>query len=457
MDDAVHFSELSGPAKGVLGFIGLACATVVVLLATFCYWRVRSALRTSPQTSGDKQIRQPNVKSKSKNKKGEKHVEEEEDEDADKETSPGIPMHATPGVSLKQLMKDSKAKAWKQGSSGEHRATHHPLFVITLKGHGDAVTGFAFSPDGKAIATVTDDRTLRLFRVTDISAKGIPFIKKGVTKDLAGVAFGSSAEDLAVLTKGSVGAAGLEGFRGGVALQSIWEQINVLGGRPALRLHSGRLPTGPALLLVSEPKTQLALYSFQGAQLASIDHGGILTHDAGISANGRFFAAATFTADVKVYEAAFDRSGNFSGAAKAMDLKGHKSQVLGVAFSDDATRMVTSSKDGTWAVWNIAVRYKQQEDPKRLLSRTQEVTMPHLYSRLAYGPDGIIAAVSGRDVHMLDSQTGSLLEVIEEPHAGSITEMAWAPVKYDLGGKGVSILGTSGTDNVVRLWRSPKV
>jgi WD40 repeat protein len=79
------------------------------------------------------------------------------------------------------------------------------------------------------------------------------------------------------------------------------------------------------------------------------------------------------------------------------------------------------------------------------------------YRRLAYGPDGIIAAVSGRDVHMLDSQTGSLLEVIEEPHAGSITEMAWAPVKYDLGGKGVSILGTSGTDNVVRLWRSPKV
>jgi hypothetical protein len=25
MDDAVHFSELSGPAKGVLGFIGVEC------------------------------------------------------------------------------------------------------------------------------------------------------------------------------------------------------------------------------------------------------------------------------------------------------------------------------------------------------------------------------------------------------------------------------------------------
>lgn len=60
---------------------------------------------------------------------------------------------------------------------------------------------------------------------------------------------------------GSVGAAGLEGFKGGASLQSSWEQINVLEGRSALRLHAGCLPSGPALLLVSEPKTKLALYS----------------------------------------------------------------------------------------------------------------------------------------------------------------------------------------------------
>lgn len=66
---------------------------------------------------------------------------------------------------------------------------------------------------------------------------------------------------------------------------------------------------------------------------------------------------------------------NISVAADHVSL-----QVLSVAFSLDGTRMVTSSKDGTWAVWNIAVRYKQQEDPKRLLSCMQEVTAPHLYS-----------------------------------------------------------------------------
>lgn len=30
---------------------------------------------------------------------------------------------------------------------------HHPLDLNTLKGHGDAVTGICFSPDGRNLAT----------------------------------------------------------------------------------------------------------------------------------------------------------------------------------------------------------------------------------------------------------------------------------------------------------------
>lgn len=36
--------------------------------------------------------------------------------------------------------------------------------------------------------------------------------------------------------------------------------------------------------------------------------------------------------------------------------------------------MVTASKDGTWCVWNINVRYHQQEDAKCLLQHQQEVS-----------------------------------------------------------------------------------
>ncbi len=50
-----------------------------------------------------------------------------------------------------------------------------------------------------------------------------------------------------------------------------------------------------------------------------------------------------------------------------MELKGHKSQVMCVAFSPDSKRCVTASKDGTLRVWNIDVRYHLEEDPKTLL------------------------------------------------------------------------------------------
>ena len=39
-------------------------------------------------------------------------------------------------------------------------------------------------------------------------------------------------------------------------------------------------------------------------------------------------------------------------------------QVLALDFDLEGTRAVTASKDGTWAVWNINVRYAQDEDPK---------------------------------------------------------------------------------------------
>jgi WD40 repeat protein len=40
-----------------------------------------------------------------------------------------------------------------------------------------------------------------------------------------------------------------------------------------------------------------------------------------------------------------------------MDLKGHSSQVMAVAFNPDGTRAITASKDGTLRIWKTDVRY----------------------------------------------------------------------------------------------------
>ena len=75
---------------------------------------------------------------------------------------------------------------------------------------------------------------------------------------------------------------------------------------------------------------------------------------------------------LQVYEVTRDRAGAITQVAKSnLSLKGHSGQVTALAFSADDTRAVTASKDGTWGVWDLNVRYKLNEDAKRLLRQVQ--------------------------------------------------------------------------------------
>ena len=71
-------------------------------------------------------------------------------------------------------------------------------------------------------------------------------------------------------------------------------------GRQAISLQSAHRSETSGVLLSCSAKNELRLFSFAGKQLASVDAAGLHNHMASISADGRFFAAATFTSDVKV-------------------------------------------------------------------------------------------------------------------------------------------------------------
>lgn len=98
-------------------------------------------------------------------------------------------------------------------------------------------------------------------------------------------------------------------------------------------------------------------------------------HDLAVAYNAQLASIATFTADAKIWEIKFTRDGAFRSSLKVMDLKGHKSKIMTVAFSMDATKAVSVSEDGIMKIWNVAVRYEQREDPKCLLT----VTPLHLF------------------------------------------------------------------------------
>ena len=55
------------------------------------------------------------------------------------------------------------------------------------------------------------------------------------------------------------------------------------------------------------------------------------------------------------------------------------------------------------------------------------------YNHIAFGPDGIIAASYDRSLHFIDSASGCVLEMIEDAHDGSISQLVWNPVHAVIG------------------------
>lgn len=77
---------------------------------------------------------------------------------------------------------------------------------------------------------------------------------------------------------------------------------------------------------------------------------------------------------------------------------------------------------------------------------------------LAYGPEGVVAAVYGSTLFFLDATEGRVLDHVVAPHGPGIPVacMQWSPqpLKSIAGGSSF-LLATGGADRRVRLWRAP--
>lgn len=73
-------------------------------------------------------------------------------------------------------------------------------------------------------------------------------------------------------------------------------------------------------------------------------------------------------------------------------------------------------------------------------------------TRIAFGPDDIIAAASGRTLLFVCARTKRCLEAVESAHEDPIDALAWAPSKE--GGR-EAVLASGGRDRQVRFWHAP--
>ncbi|GAB2271995.1 hypothetical protein Dimus_006821 [Dionaea muscipula] len=376
----------------------------------------------------------------------------------------------------------SKHQHPSHASDKDHGKKHHPLDVNTLKGHGDSVGGLCFSSDGRSLATACADGLVRVFKLDDASSKSFKFLRINIPAGghPIGVAFLDDGSSVVVATQTLSGsslylygeekakpASGNE-QQSKLPLPEIkWEHHKVHEKLAILNLFGATASYGTAdgstIIASCSEGTDIKLWHGRsGKLLGTIDTNQLKNNMASISPNGRFIAAAAFTADVKVWEIVYSKDGSVKEIVKVMQLKGHKSAVTWLCFTPNSEQVITASKDGTLKIWNINVRYHLDEDPKVLksfplpLHDSSGATLH--YDRLSISPDGrILAATHGSTLQWLCVDSGKVLDVADKAHDGDITWIAWSPKAISLENRQAFILATASVDKKVKFWLAPGV
>ncbi|MEG4167815.1 nSTAND1 domain-containing NTPase [Microcoleus sp. S13_D1] len=285
----------------------------------------------------------------------------------------------------------------------------------TLGGHASTVYGVSFSPDGKLLATSSDDNTVKLWDTT--TGKQIKTLT-GHTGPVWGISFSPDGKQLASGSDDKT--------------VKLWDtltgkQINTLIGHKDKLNAVSFSPNGKLLATGSQDKTVKLWDTTTGKEINNLTgHKNIVT-SVSFSPDGKQLASGSFDQTVKLWNTLTGKQIN--------TLTGHTGPVWGISFNPNGKQLATGSEDKTVKLWDTLTG----KQINTLTGHTSSVMS------ISFNPNGKQLASGSFDktVKLWDTLTGKQINTLTG-HTSSVRSISFNP-----NGKQ---LASGSADKTVKLW-----
>ena len=286
-------------------------------------------------------------------------------------------------------------------------------FLSELKGHVGSVTSVAFSPDGKRLASASDDRTVKVW--DDISGKQILQLI-GHDDDVTCVAFSPDGKRLASASRDH--------------RVKVWDSTS---GQEILSFNGHKLwvnsvefsPDGKQVASASDDLTVKVWDSTSGQESIAFNGHALSVKCVAFSPDGKRLASASDDHTVKVWDA--------MNGQEAITFNGHTRSVKSVAFSPDGKRLASASDDHTAKVWDATSGLEMIT----LIGETSR------FGSVKFSTDGKrLASADGAIVNVWDAASGQKILTLHGL-SGFGTSVAYSP-------DGKRLASSDGT--TVKVW-----
>jgi WD40 repeat protein len=290
--------------------------------------------------------------------------------------------------------------------------------AAVLNGHTDTVQAVAFAPDGKVLASGSDDRTIKLW---EVPSGRILRSLTGHTGSVGSVAFSPDGGKL--VTASDDKTIKLWDVATGQAIATLTEHTDYV---TAVAFS----PDGRLLVSASDDKTVILWEVATGRRLRTLEHPDRVGSVA-FSPTGEIIALAGDDKAIRLWKA--------TTGELVRTLTGHTDRINEVRFSPDGGLLASASEDTTVKLWN----WTDGQILRTLADHKEPV------GAIAFSPSGQLLATASHDhtIKLWGPSAGALLETLtDDVETGAL---AFSPDGRTL---------ASGNDgHTIKLWDVSKV